>query len=56
MLPRCCGYFLKTLIMSFYSLTKLLGSPIDIRNTGESFYFRKWVRWEWDFMKLFFFF
>ena len=47
--------FPKALIVSFYSLTKFCRSGINIRNAGESWYFGKWVRWKWDFMKFFFF-
>ena len=46
--------FSKALIVSFYSLMKLFCSVIDIGDRRESCYFRKWVRWEWDFVKLFF--
>ena len=45
--------FPKTLIVSFYALTKLCGSSIDIGNARESWYFGMWVWWEWDFMKFF---
>ena len=46
--------FPKALIVCFYPLTKLFCSAIYIRDRRESFYFGKWVRWEWDFVKLFF--
>ena len=46
--------FPKALIMCFYSLAKLFCSEIDVGNRRETFYFGKWVRWEQDFVKLFF--
>ena len=47
--------FPEALIVCFDSLTKLFCSAINIGDRRESFYFGKWVRWEWDFVKLFFF-
>ena len=46
--------FPEALIMCFDSLTKLFCLTIDIGYKRESFYFGKWVRWERDFVKLFF--
>ena len=45
----------KALIVCFNSLLKLFCSPVDVGDGRKSIYFRKWVRWEWDFVKLFFF-
>ena len=46
--------FSKALVVCFDSLSKLFCPTIDVGDRRKSFYFGKWVRWKWDFMKLFF--
>ena len=46
--------FPEALIVHFDSLSKLFCSLVDVGDGRKSFYFWKWVRWEWDFMRLFF--